>query len=129
MRRNPQLSVRQPEATSLARAKGSNRDNVLHVFDLLESNIAKFGFSPDKIFNLDESGFSNVQKRSHKIVAQKVKHQVGTVASGERGVNTTVVCAVSAAGVYILPMIIFKAKKWNNSFEIDALLCQKCNYF
>jgi hypothetical protein len=32
MRRNPQLSVRQPEATSLATAKGFNRDNVLHFF-------------------------------------------------------------------------------------------------
>jgi hypothetical protein len=110
MRRNPQLPVRQPETTSLARAKGFSRDNVLHVFDLLESNIAKFLFTPEKIFNVDKSGFSTMQKRPHKIVAQKGKHQVGTVASGERGVNTTTVCAVSAAGVYIQPLIIFKQR-------------------
>jgi hypothetical protein len=42
MRRNLQLSVRQPEATSLATAKTLNRDNVLHYLDLSESNIAKF---------------------------------------------------------------------------------------
>jgi hypothetical protein len=30
MRRNPQLSVRQAEATSLARAKGFNKGKVLH---------------------------------------------------------------------------------------------------
>jgi hypothetical protein len=90
----------------------------------LESNIPKFGFTPDKIFNLVESGFSTVQTRPHKIVEQKGKHQVGTVASGERGV-----CAVSAAGVYIQPIIIFKANKRNNTFEIGAFLCQKCNYF
>jgi hypothetical protein len=31
-----------------------------------------------------------MQKRPNKIVAQKRKHQVGVLASGERGVNTTV---------------------------------------
>jgi hypothetical protein len=35
----------------------------------LESNIAKFGFTPDKLFNVDESGFSTVQKRPQEIVA------------------------------------------------------------
>jgi hypothetical protein len=81
MRRNPQLFVRQPEVTSLARAKFFNRYNVLHFFDLLESSITKFGFTPDKIFNVDESGFNTVQKRPHKIGAQKGIHQLGTVAS------------------------------------------------
>jgi hypothetical protein len=37
--------------------------------DLLESNVAKFGFTPDKISNVDESGFSTVQKRPQEIVA------------------------------------------------------------
>jgi hypothetical protein len=78
MRRNPQLSVRQAEATSLARARGFNRD-------LLESNIAKFVFTPDKIFNVDESGFSTVQKRPHKIVAQKGQHQVGLLQVANEG--------------------------------------------
>jgi hypothetical protein len=62
MRRNPQLSIWQPEATSLARAKGVNGDIVLHFFDLFESSITKLGFAPDKIFNVDESEFSTVQK-------------------------------------------------------------------
>jgi hypothetical protein len=90
MRRNPQLSVRHSEATSLARAKGFNTDNVLHFFDLLESNIVKFAFTPDKILNEDEPGFSTVQKRPQKIVVQKGKYQVGVVASGERGVSSRV---------------------------------------
>jgi hypothetical protein len=88
MRRNPQLSARKPEATSLAKAKGLNMDNALHFFDLLESNIAKFAFTPGKILNEDESGFSTVQKRLQKIVAQKGKYQVGVVANGERGVSS-----------------------------------------
>jgi hypothetical protein len=86
MRRNPKLYVRQPEATSQARTKGFNRGNVLHFLDLLQSNIAKFGVTPNKILNEDEPGFSTVQKRPQKIVAQKGKYQVGVVANGERGV-------------------------------------------
>lgn len=90
IRRNPRLSIRQPEATSLARVKGFNKKNVQHFFDLLESSITKFNLTPDRIFNVDESGFSTVQKRTQKIVAKKGKHQVGVVASGERGVNSQV---------------------------------------
>jgi hypothetical protein len=41
----------------------------IFLFDLLQSSIAKFGFTPDKIFNVDESGFSTVQKRPQEIVA------------------------------------------------------------
>jgi hypothetical protein len=59
-----------------------------YFFDLLESNIAKFVFTPDKILNEDESGFSTVQKRPQKIVTQKGKYQVGVAASGERGVSS-----------------------------------------
>jgi hypothetical protein len=77
----------------------------------LENNITKFGLTPEKIFNVDECVFSTVQKRQHKIVAQKGKYEVGVVASGRRGV-----CAVSTADVYIPPMTIFKAKNWNNVF-------------
>jgi hypothetical protein len=35
----------------------------------LESSIAKFGFTLDKIFNVDKSGYSTVQKRPQEIVA------------------------------------------------------------
>jgi hypothetical protein len=31
-----------------------------------------------------------------------------------------VVCAISAADVYIPPMTIFKTKNWNNAFEIGV---------
>jgi hypothetical protein len=40
-----------------------------YIFDPLESNTAKFGFTSDKIFNIDESGFSIVQKCPQEIVA------------------------------------------------------------
>jgi hypothetical protein len=110
MRRNAKLSLCKPEQTSLGRAKGFDRENVYHFFDLLKKIMDSYKITANNIFNIDVSGFSTVQKRPQKIVALKGKHQVGTITSGERGVNMTMVVCVSAVGVYIPPVIIFKRK-------------------
>ncbi|KAJ4442452.1 hypothetical protein ANN_04038 [Periplaneta americana] len=52
--------------------------------------------------------FTQVHKRTRKVIAKKGKQQVGSIASGERGMTTTAVCCASAAGQYIPPMLIFK---------------------
>lgn len=120
MARHPYLSLRQPEKVSLARAAGFNKKNVYEFFDILERTVDEHGFTAMTIYNVDESGFSTVQKRNQKIVAKKGKHQVGGVASGERGINTTIVCCVNAAGSCVPPMIIFKRKRMANELKIGA---------
>lgn len=122
MRRHPQLSVRQPESTSIARAKGFNRERVQHFFDIFEQLVDKYKITANTIFNVDESGISTVQKRMPKVVSLKGKRQVGGITSGERGVNTTAVCCLSAAGLYIPPMLIFKRKRYAPELEIGAPL-------
>lgn len=111
MKRHPRLSLRLPENTSMARVKGFNREAVYHFFDILQEISRTNGIDATTIFNVDESGFSTVQKKCSKIIGRKGKKRIGRVVSGERGTNTTVVCCASASGTYVPPMFIFKRKR------------------
>ena len=108
--RQPQLSLRVPQATSLSRAVGFNRAKVEAFFAVYKSVLESQAFNPSTIWNMDESGITNVQKPV-KIIGTKGHRQVGKMTSGERGTTVTVVCAMSAAGGFIPPMIIFPRKR------------------
>lgn len=115
--RNPTLTIRKPESTSVARAMGFNKVAVDKFFDLLESQLDKFKFTGDRIFNCDETGLTVNPKGHTKVVALKGRRQVGTVTSAERGQTVTVEICVSASGNYIPPMIIYPRKRMQQEFE------------
>ena len=108
MKRHPHLSLRQPENVSVARVKGFNKQNVMHFFDALQKIVDDNELNALRIYNVDESGISTVQKKSPKIIGEKGKPRIGQLATGERGVNTTAVCCCSASGQFVPPMLIFK---------------------
>ena len=111
LQRHPEVSLRQPEATSIARATGFNRSSVGRFFNLLEREIDRHRFTGMTIYNMDETAVSTVQKKCQKVLGRRGKHQIRALTSGERGTTTTVVCCCNAAGQYVPPFVLFKRKR------------------
>ena len=119
MKRHPELSLRQAEATSIAKAKGFNRESVYEFYDKLKKLIETYGFHATNNFNMNESGITTVQKPG-RVLEKRGKKQVGSLTSGERGFTTTVVRSMSAGGNCVPPMIVFRRKRMIESLEDGA---------
>lgn len=51
------------------------------------------------------------------VLVPKGQKRVGSITSWERGKNITVICAMSAAGIYVLPLFIFQRKRHSPQLE------------
>ena len=70
-KRNPDLALRTPEATSLMRATGFNKPQADRFFDLLLKLQEQFGFQTSQIYNADETGVSTVHKNDRVLSVKK----------------------------------------------------------
>jgi hypothetical protein len=113
-KRNPDLALRTPEATSLMRAVGFNKFQVDRFYDLFLKLQGQFRFQASQIYNADETGVSTVHKND-KVLSVKGKKQVGKLTSAERGRNVTIMFAMNTADHFVPPMFIFPRIKMDKN--------------
>ncbi|XP_030746083.1 uncharacterized protein LOC115877126 [Sitophilus oryzae] len=120
MKRHPRLSNRKPENTSIARASAFNKTNVDEFFKNYAEVQAKYSFSPDRIWNIDETGITTVLQ-APRVIAEIGSKAVGQCVSAERGSLVTMCGIISAVGGSIPPLYIFPRIRMKDQFLYGAV--------
>ena len=113
MARHPNLVLKAPEGMSIARIVAFNKANVEIFFKAYTSAVEKHQFTPDRIYNLDESALSTVMKPV-KVVCERGR-PVATQSTRKRWSTMTLVGIINAVGCSIPPVFIIPRKMWNDA--------------
>ena len=119
MKRHPHLTLKTAEGMSIKRAMAFNRVSVRIFFEAYAEALARYSFTPDRIFNMDESGLSTVMKPL-KVVCERGR-PVASQVTQERGSHMTFVGFINAAGHYIPPVFLIARKKMKPEFMRGAI--------
>ncbi|XP_050306272.1 uncharacterized protein LOC126743286 [Anthonomus grandis grandis] len=123
MRRHPVLAVRKAQGMSTARAKGMTKQECTQYFELLGNVLRENHLlnTPQKIFNLDETGLQ-LNNNPGKVVVTKGAKMVNCITSAEKGETISVITCVNAERTFFPPCCIFKGKNTKRAFEATARL-------
>lgn len=120
-RKRNNLSLKKPQAVEMSRKAACDPFIIKQYFDTLEKYLKKLDlqYSPDRIWNLDESSFSKDPEKT-KIVGARGFASTRTIASAGKD-NVTVLFTVNAAGEKLPPLIIYRGKNmWDQWMSQNA---------
>ncbi|EDS37135.1 conserved hypothetical protein [Culex quinquefasciatus] len=126
-KRFPNLVLRVAEPTSKARAKGFDRKSVGDIF-------VEHFYPPDKFYDMEEFGVSTASLLMFSLFTFRFRTKSSLNAdrtkseewfSAEKGVTTTVVFTMSAAGDFLPPLFIFPRQRMNDALKTNLQLLEK----
>ena len=111
LQRYKELKKKNAKNMSIHRAECANAYQVAKFFQLYQSLLLQYelNYKPFNIWNINETGLPDIS-REQKVVGVTGEAASQTVA-GEKPVNTTLLTYVSAGGLAMPPMVIFKGSK------------------
>jgi hypothetical protein len=120
LHRHNELKCTKPQKLAMARAKACSKQIIDKYFDMLKSILDKYSLNdkPERVFNIDETGFSPEHSPS-KIIGSK--HDTLQAIVSPRSATTTVISAASASGQVLPPFFIFKGKRHNSNLFSEII--------
>lgn len=106
--RHPEVKILKPEEISKYRATAPSETAVQLYFETLANLYQKYNITPNRVFNVDETGIQD-QPKAEKVFMRTAGLHIQTVA-GERGQLTTILAFASANGDQSAPIVIMQGK-------------------
>ena len=112
-----ELGCRKPELLTKARAEGLSAEVVSRFFEMYTELVQDNNLTPDRIFNLDETGLAT-DARAEKVFVSKTDRNAYLRAATCGKVTYSVLFCASASGVFMPPFTVYKGlhlyESWTN---------------
>lgn len=120
MHQHQNLSLRTPKQISVNHAKAFSKANMNAFFAKLNTVFDENTFKPQRIWNIDKTGYPIVSTKTVKVVTMKGSKKVGQKTSAEKGTKVSLAFGVSVTGQSIPPFYFFLWKNMQKVFMDNA---------